>query len=238
MGTAGSRPAPSGPPKPSRARSSGTASHGWTPAPANGSPSCRSWSAAPPGSTRRGRACCKPPASARPGDVITAAGQTLTRAATSSASASIWAEDLATGKRRNLTTEEDHAFWAWAAIEVLRATGVRVEELVQLSHHSLVQYRLPSTGELVPLLQIAPSKTDAERLLVVSPELADVLSAVITRVRGNGPAVPLVAAYDDHERVWLPPPRCCSSGGSAPRTARSPPPPSARCSPAPSPAPG
>ena len=57
----------------------------------------------------------------------------------------------------------------------------------------------------MPLLQIAPSKTDAERLLVVSPELADVLSAIITRIRGNGPAVPLVAAYDDHERLWLPP---------------------------------
>jgi hypothetical protein len=140
----------------------------------------------------------------RPGELITAGAQVLARAA-SRASASIWAEDLATGKRRNLTTEEDRAFWAWAAIEVLRATGVRAEELVQLSHHSLVQYRLPSTGELVPLLQIAPSKTDAERLLVVSPELADVLSAIITRIRGTGPAVPLVAAYDDHERVWLPP---------------------------------
>jgi hypothetical protein len=35
-----------------------------------------------------------------------------------------------------------------------------------------VQYRLPTTGELVPLLQIMPSKTDAERLLVISPELA------------------------------------------------------------------
>jgi hypothetical protein len=143
--------------------------------------------------------------SARPGDIITAAGQTLARTATSSTSASIWAEDLATGQRRNLTAEEDRAFWAWAAIEVLRATGVRAEELVQLSHHSLVQYRLPTTGELVPLLQIAPSKTDAERLLVVSPELADVLSTIISRIRGTGPAVPLVAAYDDHERVWLPP---------------------------------
>ena len=141
---------------------------------------------------------------ARPGDIITAAGQTLAQT-TSSASASIWAEDLATGQRRNLTTEEDRAFWAWAAIEVLRATGVRAEELVELSHHSLVQYRLPSTGELVPLLQIAPSKTDAERLLVVSPELADVLSTIIRRIRGTAPAVPLVAAYDDHERVWLPP---------------------------------
>jgi hypothetical protein len=30
-----------------------------------------------------------------------------------------------------------------------------------------VQYRLPATGEIVPLLQIAPSKTDAERLLPI-----------------------------------------------------------------------
>ena len=158
-----------------------------------------------PAARRRGRPAARRPR-ARPGDVITAAGQTLARAATSSASTSVWAEDLATGKRRNLTTEEDRAFWAWAAIEVLRATGIRDRGTDPSSaHHSLVQYRLPSTGELVPLLQIAPSKTDAERLLVVSPELADVLSAVITRIRGTGPAVPLVAAYDDHERVWLPP---------------------------------
>ena len=54
-------------------------------------------------------------------------------------------------------------------------------------HHSITEYRLPATGELVPLLQIAPSKTDTECLLV-SPELADVLSAIIARVRG--PPVP------------------------------------------------
>ena len=51
--------------------------------------------------------------------------------------------------------------------------GIRIEELTELSHHSLVQYRLPTTGEIVPLLQIAPSKTDAERLLVVSPNLTE-----------------------------------------------------------------
>jgi integrase len=141
---------------------------------------------------------------ASPAETITAAGQVLVRAATSSA-AGTWAEDLATGKRRNLSAEEDRAFWAWAAIEVLRATGIRIEELTELSHHSLVQYRLPATGELVPLLQIAPSKTDAERLLVISPELADVLATVISRIRGPDGAVPLVCVYDDHERVWLPP---------------------------------
>jgi hypothetical protein len=39
--------------------------------------------------------------------------------------------------------------------------------LTELTHASLVQYRLPTTSELVPLLHIAPSKTDAERLLVI-----------------------------------------------------------------------
>jgi Phage integrase family len=68
-----------------------------------------------------------------------------------------------------------------------------------------VQYRLPSTGALVPLLQIAPSKTDAERLLVVSPELAEVLSTIIRRVRGTAATLPLVSAYDDYERQWMPP---------------------------------
>jgi hypothetical protein len=88
---------------------------------------------------------------------------------------------------------------------VLRHTGIRIEELLEISHHSLVQYRLPGTRELVPLLQVTPSKTDAERLLLVSPDLADVLAAVISRVRGPSGAIPLVAAYDRHERRWMPP---------------------------------
>jgi Phage integrase family len=145
-------------------------------------------------------------ASAVPGEVITAGGQTLCRSVmTTKASARIWADDPGTGKRRDLTLEEHRGFWSWAVIEVLRHSGIRIEELTELSHHSLVQYRLPATGELIPLLQIAPSKTDAERLLVVSPELADVLSAIISRIRDDSGAVPLVVSYDDNERLWNPP---------------------------------
>lgn len=140
-----------------------------------------------------------------PGEVFTAAGQTLRRAVTTQAPANIWAEDPTGGPRRNLTREEHRGFWAWAAVETLRLTGIRIEELTELTHPSLVQYRLPSTGELVPLLHIVPSKTDTERLLVISPELADVLSAIICRVRDDTGAVPLVAAYDYHERVFNPP---------------------------------
>ena len=142
---------------------------------------------------------------AAPGETFTAGGQQLRRALLAHPSPRTWAEEPASGERRDLTREEDHAFWAWAVIEVLRHTGIRVEELTELSHHSLVQYRLPATGELVPLLAIAPSKTDAERLLVISPELADALSAIITRIRRPDGTVPLAAAYDTHERTWNPP---------------------------------
>jgi integrase len=140
------------------------------------------------------------------GEKFTAAGRTLVRLPVKDGSPfKVWARDPASGQRADLTSEESYAFWGWAAIEVLRHTGIRVEELLELSHHSLVQYRLPGTGELVPLLQIIPSKTDAERLLLVSPGLADVLAAVISRVRGPSGAIPLVAAYDHHERRWMPP---------------------------------
>jgi integrase len=140
-----------------------------------------------------------------PGDRFTIDGQAYTRSITTRASDRVWVDDPAGGRRRDLAMEEDLAFWAWATVEVLRSTGVRIEELLEITHHSLVQYRLPSTGELVPLLQIAPSKTDSERLLVVSPELADVLSTIIRRVRGTTAAIPVIPAYDRTECVWLAP---------------------------------
>jgi len=140
-----------------------------------------------------------------PGHRFSAGGESLVRLPRSHGlPTNVWAEDL-DGAKRLLNREEEHAFWAWAIVQVLRHTGVRVEELLELSHHALVQYRLPSTGEVVPLLQIAPSKTDTERMLVVSPELADVLSAVICRARDDNGAVPLVRARDYHELEWLPP---------------------------------
>ncbi len=140
------------------------------------------------------------------GEMFCVAGETLRRSSHAAHGVThVWAEDPDTAKRRDLTLEEHWAFWAWAAIEVLRHTGIRVEELGELSHHDMIEYRLPDSDEVVPLLHVAPSKTDVERLLVISPELADVLSAIICRVRGESQTVPLVVAYDEHERTWLPP---------------------------------
>jgi len=67
-------------------------------------------------------------AAAVPGDLFTAAGATLRKTALTSAqgraNGRIWAEDPVTADRRDLTREEDTAFWTWAAVEVLRATGI------------------------------------------------------------------------------------------------------------------
>ncbi|MGW2523949.1 tyrosine-type recombinase/integrase [Streptomyces sp. NPDC001617] len=110
------------------------------------------------------------------------------------------------GTLRHFGQGEHRAFWAWAAVEFLRHTGARIEEMLEISHHAMIQYRLPTTGEIVPLLQIAPSKTDRERVVLVSPELADVLATIIRRVRDPRTGViPLLSAYDYEERAWNPP---------------------------------
>ncbi|WP_410570713.1 tyrosine-type recombinase/integrase [Amycolatopsis sp. cmx-4-61] len=114
-------------------------------------------------------------------------------------------EKVATAERIDLTRSEDEAFWSWAIVETLRHTGVRVEELAEITHFALVSYRLPDTGEIVPMLQIVPSKSNEERLLLVSPELASVLATIINRIRGqNDGIVPLVARYDSYERTTGP----------------------------------
>ncbi|GAA2067328.1 site-specific integrase [Leifsonia soli] len=97
---------------------------------------------------------------------------------------------------------EANHFWRWAAINVMAETGVRIEELEELTHTALVQYKLPTTGELLPLLQIAPSKTDEERVIPVSPELASVLAEMISRVRREAGTerLPLVTRWDYQEK--------------------------------------
>ncbi len=56
-------------------------------------------------------------------------------------------EVSSTGRRINQSIVEDDAFWAWAAIETLRHTGVRAEELTELTHLALVSYKLPDTSD-------------------------------------------------------------------------------------------
>ena len=59
------------------------------------------------------------------GALFTTGGQTLRRPAMKTQTTGrTWAEDPGTGKRRDLTFEEHRGFWVWAAVEVLRFTGI------------------------------------------------------------------------------------------------------------------
>jgi hypothetical protein len=84
---------------------------------------------------------------ALPGTAFTVLGRTPIRLATPTAyTSSIWvAEPGAPGEgRADVARQEGDAFWAWPFVEVLRHTGIRFEELRELSQHSIGQYRLPS----------------------------------------------------------------------------------------------
>ncbi len=100
----------------------------------------------------------------------------------------------------NLTLEEEDAFWGWALVEVLRHTGARIEEVLELTHLSVTNYLQPQTAEVVPLLHISPSKTDEERMLVAGPELVNALAMIIKRIRKTDSTVPLVPRWDGYER--------------------------------------
>jgi integrase len=108
------------------------------------------------------------------------------------------------GRVLDAAQEEDFAFWAWAAIEMLRLSGLRIEEAMELTHLSIRRYTQP-TGEIIPLLQVAPSKLNAERVFPITPELAHVLAQVIERVRGTDGVIAACSRFDTHERVYGPP---------------------------------
>lgn len=100
---------------------------------------------------------------------------------------------------RRLDAEEDRAFWTWALVETFRSTGLRMEEVLELTHLSVQTYK-PPTGEAVPMLHISPSTSDEERLIVAGPELVHVLSLILKRIRGDGEKVPLTRRWDTAER--------------------------------------
>lgn len=101
----------------------------------------------------------------------------------------------------NISKLEEDAFWAWAIVETLRHSGIRIEELLELTQLSLRHYTPATTNTLVPLLHIVPSKTDAERLIPISPELVTVLLAVQRRAKNGADQVPLSVRYDPHEKT-------------------------------------
>jgi site-specific recombinase XerC len=151
-------------------------------------------------------------AGAAGGDTVTVQGRTYLRLWSRvderrvrlGGSANVRVQDMATGKRINVTRTEDAAFWEWAIVEVLRHSGVRIEEALELTHLSIRQYQRPN-GEVIALLVVAPSKSDRERVIPISAELFAVVAAVVRRHTAGGQTIPLLARYDPKERRSSPP---------------------------------
>ncbi|UIX34345.1 tyrosine-type recombinase/integrase [Streptomyces sp. GQFP] len=116
----------------------------------------------------------------------------------------IHVRDTESSELIDATASEESLFWEWATVEVLRHTGIRIEELVELSQLSVRQYQRPN-GEVIALLVIAPSKTDRERVIPMSAELFHVIAAIIRRLTRHGRKIPLLSRYDQHEKTWSAP---------------------------------
>ncbi|MFJ7270757.1 hypothetical protein ACIQV3_29635 [Streptomyces sp. NPDC099050] len=84
---------------------------------------------------------------------------------------------------------------------MLRHSGIRVEELCELTHLSIRQYQRPN-GEVIALLVVAPSKSERERVIPMSAELFHAVAQILRRHTRKGRTVPLVTRYDPHERTW------------------------------------
>ena len=126
--------------------------------------------------------------------------------------ANVRLRDAGTGQVVHIDRQEERSFWEWAIVETLRHSGIRIEELLEISQLSIRHYRRPN-GEVVALLVVAPSKTDRERVMPMSPELFTVIAAIIRRHTRDGALVPVVVRYDPHERK---PSRRCPTSSSAP----------------------
>ncbi len=101
----------------------------------------------------------------------------------------------------DVTALEAEGFWGYAVVETLRHTGIRIEELLELTQLSLRHYTASTTATLVPLLHIVPSKTDCERLIPMTPELVGVLLELLRRAKAGKDHVPLSIAYDTNDKI-------------------------------------
>ena len=118
--------------------------------------------------------------------------------------ANVRVHDSRTGQVVHVNREEERTFWEWAIVETLRHSGIRIEELLELSQLSIRQYKRPN-GEVVALLVVAPSKTDRERVIPMSADLFAVIAAIIRRHTQHSGRIPVVPRYDPYERETLPP---------------------------------
>jgi hypothetical protein len=128
-----------------------------------------------------------------PGETFTARGQALRQAVMKTETTGrIWAADPGTGKRRDLSFEEHRGFWCWAMIKVLRMTGIRIEELTELSSRRARGRDACGSGRPRSRFAAARSCPAAPQLLAPGSRARSARACRVQRacraVRAGGPA--------------------------------------------------
>lgn len=133
------------------------------------------------------------------GDTLSFADQTWTVRRTLTGNVLL---DDGSGQRHFLSRLEENAFWGWALLETLNCVGPRIEEVLELTDYSVVLFQA-SKGK-VPLLHIAPSKTNQERLVPINQDLLTVIKQIRRRHKAATGGTPINVRYDPHEEVLSP----------------------------------
>jgi integrase len=100
---------------------------------------------------------------------------------------------------------ETHAFWDWALLELLLASGLRVEEACELTTFDVLKSQL-GDGRIYYLLHVKPSKYGRARVIPIGDQLGRVIAEIIRHVRAfhDTPVVPPCDRRDIHEKRPLP----------------------------------
>jgi site-specific recombinase XerD len=77
---------------------------------------------------------------------------------------------------------ERDRFWDWALLELLLTSGLRVEEVSELTTLDVLKRRLPD-GQIYYLLHVKPSKYDRARVIPIGDGLGRVIAEIIDHIK-------------------------------------------------------
>ena len=206
-GAVGGRAARSAPATSPTRRTDPSASPAWTNAPANGCRCCRPWSSWVEAERARTAELLAAAERTQPGEVFTAAGQTLRRSVMKTETTGrIWAEDPDTGRRRDLTFEEHRG-----VLDLGDGGGAAPHRHPDRGTDRAVTPQpdpIPAAGHRRADPAAADHPVQDRRRTAAGHLTRTRRRAVHDRrpdPRRTAPHVPLVVSYDKNERVYNPP---------------------------------
>jgi integrase len=103
-------------------------------------------------------------------------------------------------------SDEVDTFWDWALLELFVQSGLRIEEVSELTTLDILRRSMPD-GRLYYLLHIKPSKYDRARVIPIGDGLGRVLAEIVRYVKRfyNCTSVPVCDHWQQSEKRPRPP---------------------------------